>query len=172
MSSPSNDTPVRAPAPNLGLLLREPFRIGSERLHERFAERGHPEVRAPHGNVLQFLDPDGTRVSALAQRAQITKQSMAELVAHLERHGYVERIPDPTDRRAKLVRATARGQEVYALAREFVAELDDEWGRRLGTAKMRELRTLLEELNDVVAAWDSDADQRRHSVSRAPARLR
>ena len=48
-----------------------------------------------HGNVLQFLDAEGTRVSELARRAQITKQSMAVLVAHLERHGYAERVPDP-----------------------------------------------------------------------------
>lgn len=148
MASPSSDIP---PPKNLGVLLREPFRIGSEQLHERFAERGHPEVRAPHGNVLQFLDDEGTRVSVLAQRAQITKQSMGELVAHLERHGYVERVPDPSDRRAKLVRSTARGSEVYALAREFVAELDRSWTEQLGEEKMRRLRTLLEELNEVVA---------------------
>ena len=80
---------------NLGMLLREPVRRGNELLHERLADRGHPEVRAPHGNVLQFLDADGTQVSELARRAQITKQSMAELVAHLELHGYVERVPDP-----------------------------------------------------------------------------
>jgi DNA-binding MarR family transcriptional regulator len=130
--------------------LREPFRIGSERLHDRFAERGHPEVRTPHGNVMQFLDDAGTRVSVLAQRAQITKQSMAELVAHLERHGYVERIPDPDDRRARLVRATARGRELYVVAREFVAELEAEWTRKLGRQKMRQLRSLLEELNGAI----------------------
>jgi DNA-binding MarR family transcriptional regulator len=45
----------------------------------------------------------GTTVSVLAERAQITKQSMAGLVRHLEQHGYVERRPDPRDRRAKLV---------------------------------------------------------------------
>ena len=133
--------------PNLGILLREPFRYGTEVLHQRLAERGHPAVRAPHGNVLQFLDDEGTRVSVLAQRAHMTKQSMGELVAHLESHGYVERVPDPGDRRAKLVRATARGGEVYAIAREVVAELERDWTRRLGKAKMRQLRSLLEELN-------------------------
>jgi DNA-binding MarR family transcriptional regulator len=135
---------------NLGILLREPFRIASARLHERFAERGHPEVRAPHGNVLQFLDSGGTRVSVLAERAQMTKQSMAELVAHLERHGYVERVPDPTDRRAKLVRATARGEEIYALAREFVVDMEAEWTARLGERKIGMLRKLLKELNDAL----------------------
>ena len=132
---------------NLGILLREPFRVGSEILHERLAERGHPEVRPPHGDVMQYLDDAGTQVSVLAQRAQITKQSMAELVLHLERHGYVERVPDPADRRAKLVRVTGRGEELYAIAREVVGELEAEWTRSLGKAKMRQLRGLLVELN-------------------------
>jgi DNA-binding MarR family transcriptional regulator len=141
-------TSARERPENLAILLREPFRIGSERLAERFAERGHGQVRAAHGNVLQFLDDRGTRVSVLAARAQMTKQSMAELVAHLERHGYVERVPDPGDRRAKLVRATRKGGEVYAIAREFVAELEAAWTARMGEAKMRRLRELLVELNE------------------------
>lgn len=147
MSTRVPETPAHRASANLGVLLREPFRVGSELLHERFAQRGHPAVRPPHGNVLQFLDEAGTRVSVLAQRAQITKQSMAELVAHLEHHGYVERVPDPKDRRAKLVRATPRGHEVYVIAREFVAELEQQWTEQMGTKKMRQLRELLEELN-------------------------
>jgi DNA-binding MarR family transcriptional regulator len=96
---------------------------------------------------MQFLDDDGTTVSVLAQRAQITKQSMAELVEHLEHLGYVERVLDPSDRRAKLVRATPRGKQLYAIASEVVAEIEADWTRRLGKAKMRQLRELLEELN-------------------------
>jgi DNA-binding MarR family transcriptional regulator len=148
MSSKPLTPTEHARSDNLGILLREPFRIASARLHERFAECGHPEVRAPHGNVLQFLDAAGTRVSVLAERAQMTKQSMAELVAHLEHHGYVERVPDPKDRRAKLVRATARGQEVYEIAREFVGDVEAEWTAKLGERKIATLRRLLRELND------------------------
>jgi DNA-binding MarR family transcriptional regulator len=132
---------------NLAILLREPFRAGTEMLHRRFAEPGHPEIRPPQGNVMQFLDDAGTRVSVLAERAEITKQSMAELVAHLERLGYVERVPDPSDKRAKLVRATRRGRQLYAIARDVVAEIEADWTKRLGKAKMRQLRELLEELN-------------------------
>ncbi|HEY6730630.1 MAG TPA: MarR family transcriptional regulator [Solirubrobacterales bacterium] len=150
MSSRAPDTPARRQPENLGVLLREPFLAASERLHEHFAEHGHPDVRPPHGNVFQFLDDGGTRVSVLAERAQVTKQSMAELVAHLERHGYVERTPDPGDRRAKLVRSTPRGAELYALAREFVIETEAEWERRLGKAKLRQLRQLLKELNAAI----------------------
>jgi DNA-binding MarR family transcriptional regulator len=147
MSSRLPKTSSRNAPENLAILLREPFRAGTGLLHRRFAERGHPEIRPPHGNVMQFLDDAGTRVSVLAERAQITKQSMAELVAHLERLGYVERVPDPSDRRAKLVRATPRGQQLYAIARDVVAEIEADWTKRLGKAKMRQLRELLEELN-------------------------
>jgi DNA-binding MarR family transcriptional regulator len=147
MSTHLPETSARSAPENLAILLREPFRAGTELLHRRFAERGHPEIRPPHGNVMQFLDDGGTRVSELAERAQITKQSMAELVAHLERLGYVERVPDPIDRRAKLVRATPRGRQLYAIAREVVAEIETDWTRRLGKTKMRKLRELLEELN-------------------------
>jgi DNA-binding MarR family transcriptional regulator len=143
-------TSARDAPENLAILLREPFRAGTELLHRRLAERGHSEVRPPHGNVFQYLDDAGTRVSVLSHRAQITKQSMAELVAHLERHGYVERVPDPSDRRAKLVNATPRGREVYAIAREVVAEVESEWTARLGAMRMKQLRRLLEELNAVL----------------------
>jgi DNA-binding MarR family transcriptional regulator len=150
MTSQLPQTTARRAPENLAILLREPFRIGSERLHERLAESGHPEIRPPHGNVFQFLDDAGTRVSVLAQRAQVTKQSMAELVAHLERHAYVERVPDPDDGRAKLVRATARGSEVYAIARQFVVEIEQQWTERLGETKMRQLRELLRQLNEAL----------------------
>src|SRR4051812_11894399 len=131
MSRKLPDTPARRRPENLAVLLREPFMVESQRLYDYFAEHGHAEVRPPHGDVLQYLDDGGTRVTELAARAQVTKQSMAELVLHLERHGYVERVPDPSDRRAKLVRATARGGEVHALARRFIARTEAGWTRKL-----------------------------------------
>ena len=119
----------------------------NEELIGRLAEHGHPEVRLPHGNVFQYLDDDGTTVSVLAERAQLTKQAMAQLVAHLEEHGYVERVPDPADRRAKLVRATDRGRDVYAIVRGFIADTDRRLDGALGPQKVRQLRALLEQLN-------------------------
>jgi DNA-binding MarR family transcriptional regulator len=109
------------------------------------------ELVGSESRLLDGGQPAGVgrgRLRAVPRRAQITKQSMAELVAHLERHGYVERVPDPSDRRAKLVRTTARGSEVYAIAREVIAEIEREWTARLGAGKMRRLRELLQELND------------------------
>jgi len=143
MSSRLPDTTARAGPENLAILLREPFRAMEALLAARLAERGHDAVRPPHGAVLQYLDDAGTRVSVLAERAAVTKQSMAELVSHLEAHGYVERLPDPADRRAKLVRATPRGRDVFAIARETVAEVEARVTERLGEEDMRRLRELL-----------------------------
>jgi DNA-binding MarR family transcriptional regulator len=82
----------------------------------------------------------------------MTKQSMAQLVAHLEAHGYVERVPDPADGRAKLVRTTPRGHEVFATVRGFIADMDARLDARMGEAKVRELRALLEELGEAIAS--------------------
>ena len=143
-------TSARDAPENLAILLREPFRTMSEQLIERLAQRGHPEVRYAHGNVFQYLDDDGTRVSVLAQRAGMTRQSMTQLVEHLERHGYVERVADPADGRAQLIRATARGADVFAVVREFVAEVDARLDARLGAAKLARLRALLKELDEAL----------------------
>ena len=131
----------------LAVLLREPFLDATERLIERFAERGHTAIRTPHANVFPYLDREGTRVVELAGRAQITRQSMAELVGHLERENYLERVKDPSDGRAKLVRATERGEQLFAIAREFMEETEAEWRRALGKEDLETLRTLLERLN-------------------------
>ena len=132
--------------PNTVVLLREAFIALNNRMTERLAERGHAAVRPAHGAVFQYLDDGGTPVARLAERAQMTKQAMAELVAHLERHGYVERRPDPGDRRAKLVTATARGREVFALARELIPDVEADIDAALGPARADQFRADLERL--------------------------
>jgi DNA-binding MarR family transcriptional regulator len=146
-SSRLPETSARRAPENLAILLREPFRTMSDELMARLAAEGHAEVRFAHGSVFEFLDDDGTRVGVLAERAQVSKQAMAQLVAHLELHGYVERVPDPLDRRAKLVRETDRGREVYAVARAVMASVDARLAQRLGRAKLEQLRRLLQELD-------------------------
>ena len=143
-------TTAREAPENLGVLMRESFRTMNEQVIAQLAERGHGEVRYAHGNVFQYLDDAGTRVSVLAQRAGMTKQSMAQLVEHLEAHGYVERVPDPGDGRAKLVRTTPRGQEVFAVVREVVGEIEGGIEAALGPAKVARLRALLSELSEAL----------------------
>jgi DNA-binding MarR family transcriptional regulator len=140
-------TSARSAPENLAILLREPFRAMTQELLAELAARGHADVRFAHGSVFQFLDDDGTRVSVLAERAHVTKQAMAQLVAHLEQHGYVERVADPEDGRARLVRATARGREVFAVARDVMAGVETRLAERMGETKLRRLRALLRELD-------------------------
>jgi len=102
------------------------------RVDTELAAEGFDDYRPAHHPVFQWLGPDGDRVSDLARRAGVARQSMAELVDHLEAHGYVERVPDPSDGRAVLVRRTERGWMVNRIARRVVEQTQAEWGRALG----------------------------------------
>ena len=76
----------------------------------------------------------------------MTKQAMAELVAHLERHDYVSRVPAPHDRRAKLVLLTDRGREVVRLARALVPDIEARVARAIGQRRLTQLRADLERI--------------------------
>jgi DNA-binding MarR family transcriptional regulator len=151
MSRPRPVTAGRARPTNLAVLLREAFVALNDRVIARLADRGHGAVRPAHGAVFQYLDDTGTTVSQLAERAQMTKQAMAELVRHLETHGYVVRVPDPADRRAKLVLPTARGREVVAVAQGLVPELEARIAHVLGADRLRQLRDDLEAIRRAAA---------------------
>jgi DNA-binding MarR family transcriptional regulator len=129
---------------NLAVALREAFVAINDLVLARLAEQGHGVVRSAHSAVFQYLDDTGTTVSRLADRAQMTKQAMAELVAHLETHGYVTRTPDPRDRRAKLVLPTERGHEVMAIAQSLVAQLEAHVTRDLTPERVLALKGDLE----------------------------
>ena len=135
---------------NTVLLLREAFIALNDLVVVRLAERGHEAVRPAHGAVFQYLDDTGTTVSVLAERAQMTKQAMAELVRHLEEHGYVVRTPDPADGRAKLVLPTDRGLDVFAIAQEGVPEIEARIITLLGAERARALREDLEVIRSAV----------------------
>jgi DNA-binding MarR family transcriptional regulator len=155
----------RARPANLAVSCREAFIALNDVVFTRLAERGHGEVRAAHGAVFQHLDETGTTVSVLADRAQITKQAMAELVVHLEAHGYVRREPDPRDRRAKLVLPTERGREVVAIAQDLVPELEDRITVELGAERIEALRADLEAIRHI-ASISSPAHRPRRTAHR------
>ena len=81
----------------------------------------------------------------------MTTQSMAELIRHLETHGYVYRVPDPHDRRAKRVQATDRGRDVFAIVRELVEKTEQRLLEALGAHRMSRLRDDLEAVRHTVA---------------------
>jgi DNA-binding MarR family transcriptional regulator len=136
---------------NHGTLLRDPWLELNARLTASVAEHGFPDLRPALSVVFQHLRDEGSRVTEIADRAQLTKQTVVYLVNDLERLGYLERIADPSDGRAKLVRATPRGAAAVDEARRIAAEIEHEWTELLGEARMADLRRRLEELHD--ALW-------------------
>jgi DNA-binding MarR family transcriptional regulator len=120
-------------------------------VNEGLAERGFRDFRPAHGTIGQHISDQGSRVTELAQLAQVSKPTVVYLVNDLERLGYVQRVPDPVDGRAKLVCLTERGTRAQEAAREIIAEIEQDWGELLGADDFAVLRALLQRLHD--ALW-------------------
>jgi DNA-binding MarR family transcriptional regulator len=128
-------------------LLGESFRALDGQLHEGMVAAGFGDVRPAHYAVFRFLKPGGSRVAEMAEEARITKQSMGELVAYLERRGYVERLPDPRDGRARIVVWTEAGRRWTEAAAERLGEIEDALAERVGgQERLEELAGSLEDL--------------------------
>ncbi len=100
--------------------------------------------------MLQYAEPDGSRLTDLAQRAGLTKPTVLAAVDDLERLGYAERLPDPQDGRAKLVRLTPRGAAAAAQGARIIAGIERDWHARLGPRRAQALRRSLEQLHAVL----------------------
>jgi DNA-binding MarR family transcriptional regulator len=133
-------------------LLRIPYQAALAQLHARLRAE-FSDLHAAQLIVFQLIEhpPAGSRLTALAKQAQMTKQAMGQLVDALERAGYVERIPDPVDRRAKQIRLTARGWAVHERGGAIVAELQASWAAALGPGRLTQLLALLNELRSYLA---------------------
>lgn len=114
-------------------------------LNERLAAAGFPDIRPGHGCVFGTIDPEcGSRLTELAERAEMTKQSVGEVTSYLEQCGYVERVADPADRRAKIIHLTAKGRQAYETGRRLIEEIEREWAERYGEERIAGLRDTLE----------------------------
>src|SRR5215212_454593 len=113
----------------LGALLRTSYRALMYGFETSLAAAGYADVRLSHTPVLQPLSlrRDGMRASELAALAGMTKPSIGYLIEYLEQHGYVERVPDPSDGRAQLVRLTQRGWEMSQIGRKIVQQAEAHW---------------------------------------------
>ena len=112
-------------------------------------DAGYTDITLAQARIGQRIGPAGTRLTDLAEQAQVTKQTAGFLVDQLERAGYVERVPDPADGRARLILLSARGAGVAAVANAEVALVEREWEDHLGAAAYRDLRTALLKLREV-----------------------
>jgi DNA-binding MarR family transcriptional regulator len=118
-----------------------------EEMYRRVAAAGYPGLRPSHGCVFRYLDIEGSRLSELAERSGMTKQAFGEHVANVEALGYVVRVPDPEDGRAKLIMPTPRGREALLLGRQVFADLEQEWAEAIGAERVAALRETLQEIH-------------------------
>jgi DNA-binding MarR family transcriptional regulator len=139
----STDHPTPRP-PLMIRLLNVAFDDFCAELERRLADTPYNDIRISHGCVFGNIDPEGTRLTELAERARMTKQSVGEVTSDLEQRGYVERVPDPSDGRAKIIRLTERGRAAQALGLGLIDELEEEWAERFGAERVAALREALE----------------------------
>ena len=119
MSRDSFDEPDGAPRPYVGAMLGVVWQWVRDQLYAGVVAAGYHDLNAAHVGLWRYPGLEGLRPSQLADRRGITKQSVNDLLAHLEQHGYLLRVPDPADKRARVIRLTSRG---WRLQRAIYAE--------------------------------------------------
>jgi DNA-binding MarR family transcriptional regulator len=141
------------PTRPLPALLLEVKMAAARKVLARAAAAGYPDIREGHGCVFGFIDVEnGSRLTELAEAAGLTKQAVGEAVTELERRGYLTRAPDPSDRRAKLIKLTDRGVDAYWTARRLFAEVEREWAEELGEDLIATLREAAERISELETA--------------------
>jgi DNA-binding MarR family transcriptional regulator len=124
---------------DLTLLLGLGFRTVIDDLHKHLAALGYDDVRPAHGFAFHRLAPDGATGNELAEFLDITKQAASEMVDYLEQHGYVVRLPHPTDRRGKIVTLTDRGWSCIRATEAILSQMEAQWAAIIGAKRMEEL---------------------------------
>ncbi len=145
--------PADGQEPNLGVLLFVASRALEQRAYDAVAAAGFDDVTLAQARIAARIGPEGTRVSDLAAQARVTKQSAAFLVSGLESSGYVERVPDPEDGRARLVRLTQRADSLVRAANAEVELALSEWAEHVGADRLRQLTQTLVDLRAITDPW-------------------
>ncbi|RNL82878.1 MarR family winged helix-turn-helix transcriptional regulator [Halostreptopolyspora alba] len=139
--------------PLLPQIISQVFDRLMDDLHHHLHEAGYEDLRPTHClNVLRIMDCDGTRPTELARRAGMTPQAMNELVSYLERRDYVRRIPDPVDRRGRVVVYADRGTAAAKVATDFFADAEARWDGIVGSDRFRDMKFALAEILDSTPA--------------------
>ena len=143
MSTPSRR--LREPEVNTTYLLGRAHKLLNQRIQESVAAAGHP-IRPAHSAVFVNIDRSGSRLTHLAERAAMSPQAMGELVDDLVARGYLERVPDPADRRAKLIVLTDLGFQALQAAFDTILDIEAELLAELGAGGLARLQRALRRL--------------------------
>lgn len=141
---------------SVGQLLLKSARLLDERALDR-VNLANPRIRLrrAHTALMPHIDREGTRLTELASRLGVTKQAVGQLVGDLESLEVLERVDDPSDGRAKLVRFTDKGLRAIHHGISVLRGLENQLERRLGERRMRQLHTALAEIVDELTRIDS-----------------
>ena len=134
---------------DLGLSMFISYRYMEDRIFRTLQEAGFADWTLPQVRVFQRVAPDGSRLTDLAAQAQMSKQSASVFIDQLVNLGYVKRIPDPSDGRARLIVIEERGRRAAELARTTSAEILAEWSAYLGTRNFVLLKQILDQLREI-----------------------
>jgi DNA-binding MarR family transcriptional regulator len=132
---------------NVGRAIVDATRTFEQDVLEVVGREGYPQIRMVHLNLLRHLDLQGTRLTELAERANITKQSMQELVDRVQAFGYVERRPDPHDKRAKVVAFSKDGLRLLETLHKAVTYMERQMIEILGRSAVRQIERSLHKYN-------------------------
>lgn len=155
---------------NIGRLLLSSVINWQDALVRGLQEKGFRRFRASHMNLLRHIDLGGTRITEIAQRARLSKQAVGQLLGACEAEKLVKTIPDPTDRRAKIVTFTNLGRAVIDAERDVMERIDAELGNILGAGNFAELRRLLTVLAEWVGPFAGSGKKPRSVKSRQRAK--
>ena len=133
--------------PSLKQLLRLPSLAAEQELDRRLRQGRFNDVRPAHYVVFQVLSKTGDRLTELAAKANMTKQSMQYLVDHLAAAGYLRKTPDPADSRAQIIHATDRAHRLTVAIAKTTDDIESDWAARMGKGDFATLKRLLTHLN-------------------------
>ncbi|MET8998590.1 MarR family winged helix-turn-helix transcriptional regulator [Amycolatopsis sp. Hca4] len=134
--------------PDLGVLAGRLLFAVQRELFSTLAERGFADLKPRHGAVLAYLDPDGVRATDLSKLSGQHKQNIGILIDELESLGYVRRLPDPRDRRAKLICPTDRGLAQMRTADAIMADIQRRHAERMGAADYERFKRRLIDITE------------------------
>jgi DNA-binding MarR family transcriptional regulator len=132
--------------PRPSVLMFIAHRAVEMRALEALTEAGFDDITLAQMRLMQRLNPAGMRLTDLAASAMVTKQSAGELVDQLEQAGFVQREPDPTDGRARLITATDKAWQRAKIAEAAVDAVERTWRKHLGAKAYAEMRRSLVKL--------------------------
>lgn len=138
--------------PFLGALMRHSWQWVWAQIIAGVTAAGYDDITAAHIGMFRHPSLDGHRPTELADQLQITKQSVNDLLGHLERAGYITRQPEPADKRARVIRLTAKGHRLEQTVRDHAQAANRQIEELLGTRRYTQLVNGLQELSDKITA--------------------